>query len=150
MSKELLGFLARAKKATYASGISPVSGVRPSSHDLTYSEGDFLYMDTYLGGMQFIGEETAWLKGEIVWGMNYYGRLFTKNIPEGFSPFLKAALLEVDNTLPARGPQKFVHNGFIYQCFSSGTWDCFEGYEDIYIDHNHIYHLVFHGGSLRD
>jgi transcriptional regulator with XRE-family HTH domain len=56
----LIGFLLRAKKATYAGhGAEAESPCRPLSHHLIYAEGDFLYFDTYLGGERFAGEEAV-------------------------------------------------------------------------------------------
>ena len=87
-SQDFIPFLLRAKKATYASGTTPVETSRPASHDLSYREEPYLYIDTYLGGIHFIGEEAVWKNGLNRWGMTYYGNMLTPEIPAGFSPFL--------------------------------------------------------------
>jgi hypothetical protein len=48
MNDELISFLLRAKKATYAGHGAEVVSSRPASHDLFYAENDLTYIDTYL------------------------------------------------------------------------------------------------------
>ena len=76
--EQLQSFLVRAKRSTYASGIAPSGESRPGSFDLAYEEGEFRYLDSYFGGIDFIGEEAVWWKGTPVWGMNYYGWMLTE------------------------------------------------------------------------
>ena len=102
---EWLPFLLRAKRATYAAGGAQTAPSRPESHDLRYEEGGLLYIDTFLGGERFAGEEAVWLDGLPVWAMNYAGRV----VDERFSgPFLKAALLRVPEDLLFRGPPLYL------------------------------------------
>ena len=71
----LIDFLCRAKKSTYAGKGAEGKPSRPNSHDLEYVEGNLKYIDSYLGGEKFSGEEALW-KDEIpVWSMNYIGRV---------------------------------------------------------------------------
>ena len=53
MDKRIIGFLIRAKKATYAGKGAETASSRPASHDLVYKEDDLMYLDTYLGGGKF-------------------------------------------------------------------------------------------------
>ncbi len=53
MEDRLLDFLLRAKRSTYAAKAAECTPSRPNSHDLSYAEGDYLYLDTYLGGERF-------------------------------------------------------------------------------------------------
>ncbi len=73
MDKTIIDFLIRAKKATYAGKGPEETPSRPGSHDLKYSEGDLMYLDTYLGGGKFAGEEALWISGTPLWSMNYAG-----------------------------------------------------------------------------
>lgn len=57
MDSDLIDFLIRAKKATYAGEGKEAPSSRPHSHDFHYSEGTLRYIDTYLGSTQFAGEE---------------------------------------------------------------------------------------------
>ena len=54
---------------------------RPGSHEFVYQENEYRYTDMYLGGQQFIGEETLYHRDVCLWGMNYTGR----TLAEGFS-----------------------------------------------------------------
>ena len=73
MDARVLSFLLLAKKSTYAAHGAEASSSRPNSHDLTFAEGDLQYIDTYLGGTHFAGEEAVWQDGMPVWSMNYCG-----------------------------------------------------------------------------
>jgi hypothetical protein len=148
LPKNLLTFLLKAKKSTYASGANPDSSTRPASHDLTFREEPYLYIDTYLGGFAFIGEEAVWISGAPVWGMNYYGKMLSPEIPEGFSQFLKNALLQVPPDIPYRGPPDYVEGKYRYQCQCTGDPGWFKGEEVIFLDGNPIYRLDFNGGEI--
>ena len=117
---EFIAFLIRAKQHTYASGGKTVESSRPVSHDLQYDEGEFSYIDTYLGGFYFIGEEAVWHQGKPTWGMNYYGKMLTADIPTGFSEFLKSALMQVPLNAPYRGPAEFRSDRYSYLCRVTG------------------------------
>jgi len=145
-----MDFLLRAKKSTYASGMAPTASSRPGSHDLVYREEPYLYIDTYLGGFHFIGEEAVWENSINIWGMNYYGTMLVSEIPPGFSQFLKTALLLAPLEAPFRGPAEFIDNGFRYLCSYTGDLYRFEGREEIRYRDEPVYQLVFHGGEIKD
>lgn len=144
---EYIDFLIRAKVATYAGYGPEAASSRPASHDLHYSEGDLHYIDSYLGGQEFIGQEAVWRAGQPVWGMNYYGR--TATFPEGFSAFLKAALREPAPEAPYRGPARFEQGDFLYLCRWEGTPESFRGDEEIHYRGEQVDWLLFHGGTVR-
>ncbi len=150
ISDEFSAFLLRAKRATYASGAEPEDGPRLSSHDLPYREGEWSYLDSYLGGRTFIGEEAVWKGKTAVWGMNYFGWMETEDIPQGFSPFLKHALMAAPPETPLRGPQRFTEGVFDFFCTWEGDLRHFQGKEQILFRGTCIYQLVFHGGFLLD
>ncbi len=146
---ELIDFLVKAKRKTYAGHGAEVCPCRPKSHDLKYEEktssGELLYIDTYLGGKNFSGEEALWRDEEPLWSMNYFGRV----IEEPFSgDFLKAALFEVTSEKPFRGPDIFRQGDYTYHCQSRGDFEWFQGYEDIFYLDKKIYELYFHGGVI--
>jgi hypothetical protein len=143
-----LPFLLRAKKNTYASGRTSDGSLRPESHDLTSIEEPYLYIDTYLGGFAFVGEEAVWHSGLPIWGMNYYGKTLSREIPERFSPFLKNTLLQVPHDMPYRGPSEYIEGNFRYQCRCTGDPGWFKGEEVIFLDGDPIYQLDFHGGEI--
>jgi transcriptional regulator with XRE-family HTH domain len=143
---EILAFLCRAKRVTYAGHGHEVTSSRPGSHDLAYEEGRFLYYDSYLGGELFTGEEAVWEDGVPFWSMNYAGRV----LAERFSgDFLKEALFQVSEDLPYRGPSLFQKGDFTYHCRVEGVFGWFHGTEEIYYRGALVYDLLFHGGAIR-
>ncbi len=147
---DFVPFLLRAKKATYAAGdaAAETASSRPQSHDLAFKEGDFTYIDTYLGGFAFIGEEAVWKCSRPLWGMNYYGTMTIEAIPDGFGDFLKLALRGVPAEAPYRGPASFAEGRFTYTCRWEGSLDHFKGDETIALDGQVIYILDFHGSKI--
>lgn len=141
----LIEFLLRAKRATYAGRGPESASSRPCSHDLQYEEGNLLYIDSYLGRLQFAGEEAVWVDGQPVWAMNYVGRV----LAEGFSgDFLKEALSKVTPDRPYRGPEEFVNGPHRYTCQVQGEFEWFSGYEAIFSHDKKVYECLFHGGKI--
>jgi len=157
LDSSFTAFLLRAKRCTYAAG-APADAARPSSRqgsrDLGYNEGPYTYLDTYLGGYAFVGEEAVWFEDQPVWGMNYYGSLAplgdgrAREIPAGFSDFLKQALRQAPEEAPYRGPRRLVEGPFEYRCRWEGAVERFRGDEQIALDGQVIYTLDFHGGMI--
>lgn len=148
-SPEFVQFLLRAKHATYASGAASGASSRPASSDLHYQEGNFLYIDTYLGSRDFIGEEAVWYQGQPIWGMNYHGVMLVEEIPAGFGEILHAALSAVPAEAPFRGPAELCLGAFRFTCAWQGSIERFTGSERIEHDRQGIYELVFHGGKIN-
>ena len=99
---ELIEFRLEANVNTYAAYKNEVDGSRPASHDFKYERGDYMYIDTYVGGEEFAGEEAVWKNGTTVYAMNYMGRV----MDDKFSgDFLKEALRAADKKMPYRGPE---------------------------------------------
>ena len=77
--------------------------------------------------------------------MNYYGRV----ISDSFSgDFLKEALFNVPATKPFRGPEHFSKDNYTYKCKVDGSFEYFQGYEEIFYFDKKIYELHFHGGII--
>lgn len=144
--EEVIAFLIRAKKATYAGKGAEVEPSRPNSHDLQYREGNLLYIDTYLGGEKFAGEEAIWKDEQPFWSMNYVGRV----VGEGFSgDFLKEAMRLVPKETPYRGPMIYKNGDYTYHCQVTGSFEWYQGVEEIFLGEIKVYELVFHGGSVK-
>ncbi len=142
-------FLLKAKKNTYAAGdVGKVASSRAASHDLAYQEGEWSYLDTYLGGFAFAGEEAVWQQGKPIWAMNYYGKMTVESVPQGFPEFLKHALLHVPPEAPYRGPAEYQEGAFTYACTWQGAPAVFRGEETIALNGQVIYRLFFHGGEI--
>ena len=146
ISEDMRNVLCRAKKATYAGKGAEVAASRPKSHDLQYAEGDYQYIDTYLGGEKFIGEEALWFRGTPVWSMNYCGRV----LGEGFlGDFLKEALFLASPEYPYRGPLIYRNGDYTYHCSINGAFEWFQGQEEIYLSDKKVYECFFHGGEVK-
>ena len=143
---ELVRFLIAAKQHTYAGKGGETESARPEAHDLAFRADDYLYLDTYLGGERFAGEEAVWLLEQPVYAMNYCGRV----LHDSFSgDFLKAALYHVPEDMPFRGPEWYQEGDYLYHCSCEGDLDWFQGYEEIYREDTKVYECHFHGGSIR-
>jgi len=146
VNEEIIPFLCKAKKGTYAGKGAETISSRPNSHDLQYTEGNLKYIDTYLGGEKFSGQEALWDNNTPFWSMNYVGRI----ISEGFSgDFLKEALLLVSEEYPFRGPMIYQNGEYTYHCTVSGDFDWFNGIEEIFYNNRKVYECIFHGGCLK-
>lgn len=143
---EIISFLCRAKKATYAANGAGIPSSRPGSHDLQYIEEDLQYIDTYLGGEKFAGEEALWKDNIPFWSMNYTGRILSE---EFSGDFLKEALLKVDNEYPYRGPLVYQNGEYKYHLIINGKFDWFQGYEEIFFNNKKVYECIFNGGFIK-
>ena len=144
--RELVGFLRKAKRLTYAGHGAETAPSRTASHDLSYAEGSYAYYDTYLGGERFSGEEAVWKDGTPVWAMNYSGRV----VHERFSgDFLKEALALVPEDEPYRGPRLYANGEYAYHMTVTGSFDWYSGSEEIFWGREKTYECLFHGGSVR-
>lgn len=146
MEKRIIDFLIKAKKATYAGKGAETISSRLMSHDLEYEESELKYWDTYLGGLQFGGEEALWENNNPFWAMNYLGRVLSDEF-EG--DFLKEALLNVNEKNPYRGPELYKKDDFEYRCTVRGEFEWFNGEEEILKNGIKVYECIFHGGSIK-
>ncbi len=145
-TEEIIEFLMKAKTSTYSADGPRSAPSRPQSLDMHFSEEDYLYIDTYIGAEQFGGEEAVWYQGKPVWCMNYTGRI----LGDDFSgDFLKEALRHITKEAPYRGPALYQSGDYTYHCYSTGSFEWFQGHEEIYCRSAKIYELIFHGGKLR-
>lgn len=138
-------FLLRAKRHTYAARAAECAPCRLGSHDYRWQEGDFLYIDSWLGGERFAGEEAVWQADRSIWAMNYAGR----TLDASFSgDFLKEALMRVPEDAPFRGPALFTRGDYTYHCGVQGDSSWFCGEEEIYCAGKKVYICRFHGETL--
>ena len=144
---KMIEFLLVAKKNTYAAANNKVDSCRMNSNDYHYKDKNgFTYLDSYLGGECFVGEEVVWLHDIPVWSMNYVGRV----IGENFSgDFLKEVLMQVPAELPFRGSEIYTKGNYHYHCKVDGEFVWFQGYEVIFYMDEKIYECYFHGGTIR-
>lgn len=143
---ELIRFLCNAKKWTYAGDNNKMMSTRPNSKDFIYKQDELKYIDTYLGGNQFIGEEAVWEDNVPIWGMNYTGRV----VGEPFDgDFLKDALKHGSPDMPYRGPKFFTRGDYTYKCRVEGNFEWFVGCEKIMYQGVKVYEAMFQGGTIK-
>lgn len=143
--ENIIKFLIKAKKNTYAGKGPETTPSKPNSHDFIFEEGDYMYYDTYFGGTRFVGEEALWIKDKPIWSMNYAGRVIGENFN---GDFLKEALLNVPFDKPFRGPNIYMRGDYTYKCEIDGEFEWFQGYEYILYNDRKIYECHFHGGII--
>lgn len=154
---ELKEFLIKAKKSTYANSEAPkIDSTRLESKDYEYKEmikeNQFIYHDTYFGGINFMGEEIVYKNDLPIWGMNYYGVTIDDSLSEeAMDKALRPALMQVgtDSSIPVRGPKEYCNDEYQYTFTSNGDLDNFEGKEQIKKNDNLIYELHCHGGFIK-
>lgn len=104
-----------------------------------------MYLDTFLGGKRFAGEEAVWISGKPYWSMNYAGQV----TGEPFSgDFLKEALLRVPADKPFRGPEEYKNGDYIYKSTVKGDFEWFHGHEVITFSGEVIYECYYHGTMI--
>ena len=81
---ELVCFLVKAKKATYANKTNKVNSSRKESHDYSYQENNYTYLDSFFGAENFSGQEIVYKDEKPCWSMNYYGRVIEENFNGDF------------------------------------------------------------------
>lgn len=144
--EKLIKFRLEANVNTYAAYMGETDSTRLDSHDFTYSNGDYTYHDTYVGGEQFAGEEAVWYKGVAQYAMNYMGRVLGQQFS---GDFLKEALRMADENMPYRGPEYYASGEYVYKCNVVGDFTWFQGFEEIYWNNEKVYECYFHGGLMR-
>lgn len=119
-------FLVRAKNSTYITSNNVILPSKPNSKDYRYTEGEYTYMDTYLGNENFAGEEAVWIKDNPIYAMNYYGKVLSETFN---TDFLKEVLALVSYEKPFRGPEFHQKGDYTYYCQVNGDFDFFYGEE---------------------
>jgi len=149
--KQLGDFIISAKSATYVGSGKPTASCRSGSHDLSYTDGDFWYLDSYFGGSDFIGEEVVYHSGEPVWGMNYYGSILVaeKITAAEAGAMIKDSLSLMYATGRFLGGWDHTSGKLVYHDTSEGDLTHFTGYEWIEKDGEKVYELYYHGGLIR-
>jgi len=148
---ELEKFIGLAKSQTYVGNAESSNSSRLESHDVRFKHGQWLYLDSYFGGTDFIGQEVVWESSVPVWAMNYYGRivLSDKIDAQRAGETIKLALSEMyQEGRFLGGFRKETKNG-CYIDASKGTVESFIGGEKIVVDGLVAYQLDYHGGLVK-
>lgn len=146
---ELKTFLVKAKIATYASaGEANERVLEDGAKELSFESDGQRYRDRYYGFNPFVGEEIVWRDGEIVWSMNYFGRIISDALPaKDIYAFLQRAMKLLKEDRPFRGPAHFSDGDLEYIDESTGDIHDFAGKEKIFYKGQEVYQLKYHGGT---
>lgn len=151
MNKNNLGkFLIDANKAGYATGqYDRFIKEKDKSETIRYESGDFRMHDNFFGGEPYGGRYVVFYKGNPVWIMVYYGKVF-ESVKE-FEPvykFLQKALSLTPEELPLRGPKEFKDGDFQYRNKWKGNLEEFFGEEVIFLKDKKLYNATYMGGLV--
>ena len=150
--QELLGFIVRAKSASYEGGGRTLLPYRLGSHDLQYMEGDWAYHDSYLGENDFIGEEVVYYRWKVVWAMNYFGRILRPDhiTSAQAGQVIQQSLSRMYEESRFLGGFKYPVGEYTYIDTNTGDMTFFTGREFITRDNEIVYELVYHGGLVKE
>jgi len=139
--QELLGFIAKAHRNTYAAPKEVRKQHKletpflPEHKCYYFKDGEFEYYDGYAGSKWAPGREVVLQSGNPVWAMSYQGKHNEDYSTDFFQneafPFLKKALMNMDDSMPFRGPREFVDGDFKYMFKLRGDYQYFTGREAI-------------------
>ncbi|OAE47221.1 DUF5680 domain-containing protein [Agrobacterium tumefaciens] len=145
-------FIVQAKSNTYVGGgDQSAAPTRPGSHDLSYREGDWHYIDSYFGGTDFIGQEVVWHLGVPVWAMSYYGRILRPDMIDGTTAgeVIQRSLSMLYREGRFLGGFTHPVDDLTYVDTNTGDFNSFTGLERIYRGHVETYRLDYHGGIIK-
>ncbi|MDW7754592.1 MAG: DUF5680 domain-containing protein [Brevefilum sp.] len=128
---ELHKFIVSAKAATYVGDGKSIESCRKGSHDLSFIDGNYRYLDSYFGGSNFIGEEIVYENEIPVWGMNYYGSILKpqKITAAETGAIIKASLSQMYAAGRFLGGWEHIKGSKVYHDSSKGDLSHFTGYE---------------------
>jgi hypothetical protein len=128
-------------------------GLMPGAQQLQFNNGLFAYNNTFFGFERFSGQETVHYDNRPVWGMGYAGGLINHYMwdlqPQWIYAVLRAALAQVNEDTPFRGPLHYEYYGFEYSNHPLGHLAEFLGEETIKYRGSLVYHLWYVGGFIR-
>ena len=148
---ELNAVIVRAKAASYVGGGVKAPSSRMGSHDLSWSEGDWRYLDSYFGGTDFLGQEVLWYGTEPVWAMNYYGYVLRPDLIDAVraGETIKAALSAMYAEGRFLGGFEWSGPHGRYVDLSTGDVTHFKGREAIVVDAAEAYAPDYSGGLIK-
>ena len=148
---ELNAVIVRAKAASYVGGGVKAPSSRMGSHDLSWSEEDWRYLDSYFGGTDFLGQEVLWHRAEPVWAMSYYGYVLRPDLIDAVraGETIKAALSAMYGEGRFLGGFEWAGAFGRYVDRSEGGVEQFRGREVILVEGVEAYGLDYFGGLVR-
>lgn len=148
---ELTAVIVRAKAASYVGDGARTGPSRPGANDLTWSEGEWRYLDSYFGGTDFLGQEVLWRGYEPVWAMSYYGQVLRPDLIDAdrAGQTIKAALADMYAEGRFLGGFDWTGPFGTYLDRSEGNVASFRGREVIEVMGVEAYALDYFGGLVK-
>lgn len=151
--QQLFKFIDRAGKATYAGGGKEEANPERSGFiELTYSEGDFSYRDSYTGYYRSRGMEVVRLQGKPAWTASYGGGMVEgkEELADKCFEFLKKAMSSDEKNFQSfRGPHSFSDSDWNYSYKQEGDVLESSGYEEIKYKGELIFFHRMIGGVIK-
>lgn len=149
--KQLESFVVKAKAATYVGDGAKSPSCRPGSHDLQFHDGEWMYLDSYFGGTDFIGQEVVTCQGAPVWAMNYYGRILEPGMirADETGQIIRESLSRMYQEGRFLGGFEHDTGCGVYVDSSEGDVSSFSGKEWITREGVRVYELIYHGGLIK-
>ena len=99
---------------------------------IRYKKGRWRYYDHFFGGVPYAGQEVIYKKEQLVWAMQYRGRLLDSTVSsDTVYSFLRQALLQAPEEHPYRGPEHYYGDDLTYYNEWQGDLNNFAGRETI-------------------
>lgn len=148
---ELDEFIVAAKAACYVGDGAVAKACRADSHDLSFKDGEWEYLDSYFGGTDFIGQEVVWHRGKAVWAMNYYGYILQPSLIDAqqAGDVIKRSLSLLYAEDRFLGGFEYIVGGYAYRDANKGDAQQFHGVEIILYEGEDVYRLDYHGGMIK-
>lgn len=150
-SAELNRMILAAKAASYVGGGTTVEASRPGAQDISWSEGEWRYLDSYFGGTDFLGQEVLWRGHAPVWAMNYYGYVLRPDLIDAgrAGATIKAALSALYAEGRFLGGFEWTGPHGRYVDTNRGGPEQFRGREVILVEGVEAYALDYFGGLVK-
>jgi len=145
----LRAFVAEAHRNGYATSEPDVDD-EAAGKRIRYADGEWEYLDRYVGGRRFVGHEVVRRDGAPVWGMHYYGAPTEETVDvDALYAFLREALEAASAEHPFRGPLQYASEPWTYECAYDGDIERCRGTEQIERDGAIVYRGEFGGGLVE-
>ena len=148
ISEQLVSFLEKAKKKTFASRVSIPKRTLNGGKEYSYHEGEFLYKDKYFGSTIDTGQELVFHRDNLIWSMSYRGGMLKgkEDLSKKCFSFLKKCLRNPPKDFPVRGKPVYQEGNFRYENSWRGSLEDFVGEEKIFWKGEQIYFRNYLGG----
>ncbi|MBI4087062.1 hypothetical protein HY416_03750 [Candidatus Kaiserbacteria bacterium] len=142
-------FLIDSNKAGYATGEAKEwIKEQDGSTTIPFVLGEWRSHDNFFGGEPYGGRVVVFYAEKPVWMMVYYGYVMEGIAVDPVYKILRAALMQMPDEHPYRGPKEYRDGTYRYQNIWEGTLKDFSGKEKIFDGEALIYEADYRGGLV--